>query len=160
MSSRHHPLRADDWTATYVTAPVLIRYLKALLMGRFTGKTQFLGRKWTLNMLRILELSYFFLDVKNPSFTWYGNSSIFTGRPPTFRPSRRRHRRMRTASEKMSICDRIYKDIYCYIHFISAAICETNFNWKTNKQKTNWLSTWNSLLLEKLRDHLLVYKFP
>ena len=40
MSSRHHPYWADDWTATYVTAPVLIRYLKALLLSRFTGNNE------------------------------------------------------------------------------------------------------------------------
>jgi hypothetical protein len=159
MGSRHHPVGTDDWTATCETTQVQKRYLQALLMRSFTGKNNVCLGKWILNSLRSLELIKFFLYVKNHSFTWYGKSSMFTGTPPTIRPSRRGRARGVTAPEKLYICDRIFRDIYCYINCTSAALCESNFNWLTNKQKTNELTTLNSELLEMVTVYLLVYKF-
>jgi hypothetical protein len=65
----------------------------------FYWKIRLLGR-WTLNSLRNLELKKFLLDVKSHSFTWCGKSSMFTGQPPTIRPSRRGRGRGVAAPEK------------------------------------------------------------
>jgi len=72
MSSRHHPVRTDDWTATSEPTRVLKRHLKILLIRRFTGIKQRLLGRWTLKRLKNLELRKFFLDVKSDIFTWYG----------------------------------------------------------------------------------------
>ena len=71
-----------------------------IINEKFYWKKQHLLGRWTINRLRNLELRKFFLDVKNHSFTWHGKSSIFTGRPPTIRPSRRGRWRVVTAPEK------------------------------------------------------------
>ena len=82
---------------------------------------------------------------------------MFTGTPPTIRPSRCGRGRIMTAPEKkMLVCNGIYKDIYCYINCTSAAFYESNFNLMTNKQRTNLLSKLNRVLIEKVTGHLLV----
>ena len=58
--------------------------------------TKFVG-----NSLRNLNFEEVFLRRENDSFTWYGKSSIFTGRPPIIRPARRGRWRVVTAPEKI-----------------------------------------------------------
>ena len=101
MSRRHHPVRTDDWTATSETIPVLKRYLQALLLRHFTGKYDVCRENGFLIVWEKSELMKSFLYVENRSFTWYGKSSMFTGTPPTIRPSRRGRARGVTAPEKI-----------------------------------------------------------
>jgi hypothetical protein len=42
------------------------------------------------------------LRSKIHNFTWYGNSSMFTGRPPTIRPSKRGRGRLSVAAPEIS----------------------------------------------------------